>query len=120
MGHAAYLRGNKVIREQIDRDGPDSISMHVSALEANVDRLRLNNERLRQDLDRAMLHLRERRSTVTALYHDLTAAKGRARAAERAMIAYRRRWVFVSRLLRMCASPSQVANARNEIEETTA
>lgn len=123
MGHAAYLRGNKVISEQIQRDFKAGRTVRVElyyleTIEEDRERLRTENAALQAQLQRAMLHLRERRATISAERENHAEQTERllqrAHAGERYMLLYKRRWEWVSRLLRYIASPAQVAEAKTE------
>jgi predicted nucleic acid-binding Zn-ribbon protein len=109
MGIAAYHRGSAVISRQIrDELGANRLvpvdRYHIQALEDHNASLTAEVARLRARLDRAMTHLSERRATLAAERRDRAEVEARlldrARSAERAMLAYRRQWEGVSRLLR--------------------
>lgn len=124
MGHAAYMRGNAVISRQIQDEAAAtrlvSIDRHdLATIEDDRERLRAENARLTTENKRLRLCLRERRATVEAERYqhseDMARMTERAHSAERSMLAFRRRWEWVSRLLRMVASPAAVADARAEL-----
>lgn len=123
MGAAAYSRGNKCISAQFAAEANATVPVnrrYLSALEAHNERLARDKRDLTARLERAMLHLRERRATLTAeraaFAADRERLTRRAHEAERAMLAFRRRWEWVSRLLRRLASPAAVAEVRAEME----
>lgn len=128
MGAAAYNRGSVSISRQIDAETNASVVVnrrYLAALEAHNENLAAEKRELQARLDRAMLHLRERRATLTAeraaFAEERERLTRRTRNAERSMLAFRRRWEWVSRLLRRVASPATVAEVRAEIsaEEAT-
>lgn len=122
MGVAAYNRGNRVISEQVRRDLEASRLVpvdhqYLTRLEDERAELAQEVARLRKEGERALVHLRERRATLVAeraeAADQLDRMTRRAHEAERAMLLYRRRWEWVSCLLRRVASPAAVAEARS-------
>lgn len=126
MGHAAYARGSRAISIQIQRDLEASRLVpvdhqYLTAVEGQRDALRIENAALRAKLARTELHLRERRATLTVERRDREKEREqlllRAHEAEHAMLRYLRAWQWVSRILRLSASPSAVLEARSFLAE---
>ena len=126
MGHAAYMRGSQVISRQIaaELEAKRLVPVdrqYLGTIEARLAEANEELARLRERLAKVELQLAERRATVTAERHEHVAQTERltkrARSAERAMLAYRRRWEWVSRLLRRSASPAAVAEARESLRD---
>lgn len=122
MGAAAYRRGNVVISRQADADLKASrlVSVergYVDALEGQVETLRAQLADLRAENARLRLRWRERCATLTAERRDRADNEARllnrARSAEGAMLLFRRRWEWVSRVVRAYVRPSEVHEFRD-------
>lgn len=118
MGHAAYARGSMAISQQIDRE---LSGYRVPLPSDECAYLLAEMARLQAKLDRARLHLDERRATLTAERRDREEERSRlldrCHSAERAMLRYRRDHITAWAIIRAVASPEQVHEARAELLE---
>lgn len=123
MGVASYNRGSRVIADQADRQLAATRLVKIDryalqGLEDEASRLRLENATLRRDLGRAMLRFQERAATLTyerrKFSEESERLTARARDGWQAMRLYRRRWQWVSRIVRQFVRPEDVADCGTE------
>ena len=121
MGHAAYQRGTATLRRGLDEQAKrasrraDAAGVPLSWEDERAE-LRASVATARRELERATLRLRVLAATLTAervqRAEESRRLLRRAHDAGHAMLCYRRRWEWVSRIVRRFVAPEQVAQFR--------
>jgi hypothetical protein len=125
MGAAKEARDRAHFQRQFDDEGKRTRLVpvdryYLQRIEDDLAAAIAARTQLERDLDRCKLRLRERAATLAVerrqWAEDRASLLDRAHGAERAMLMFRRRWEYVSRLLR-CFPASQVRALREEFTE---
>ena len=121
MGAAKEARDRAHFRDQFDAEGRNTRLVYVDRyylqrIEDDLAASRAENAQISRDLRRCKARLKERVATLTLERMQRADLMARAHEAERAMLLFRRRWEYVSRILRQFPA-DQVRALREEMND---